>query len=298
MSWIFISVVGYFFNAASALTGKFLLEKLVSHPAVYAFWVSVFGLVALVFAPFGFSIPGLPVILASAVAGILYTFALVLLYFALQKSEASRIFTLVGGISPVFVLVAASLALGERLSMLQIGGFFVILAGGYVISEKFGKPGLFLNKQVIIASVASALFFALSNVLTKWIYLQEVFLNGFVWRSLGALVGCVVLLLIPLYRREILGSFKHPKLKTETIFIFGQIFAVLGFILINYGFSLGSVSLVNALSGTQYVFLFFMAWPISKKYPRIFEESLTPGIIRQKVASLVLIAVGIFMLFA
>jgi uncharacterized membrane protein len=297
MTWLIASVVGYFFNATSTLTGKFLLKKLVSHPAVYAFWVSIFGIIALVFVPFGFGLSGLPVFLASIVAGILYTFALLLLYFALQKSEASRIMTLIGGISPIFVLISASLALGERLSALQIAGFFVILIGGYVISEKFGKIGLFLDKKLILASVASALLFALSNVLTKWIYIQESFLNGFVWRSIGALAGCVFLLLIPLYRREILKSFKHPKLKTETIFVLGQIFSVISFILINYGLSLGSVSLVNALSGTQYIFIFFMAWPISKKYPHLFEEGLTPGVIGQKIASLILVVAGIFMLF-
>jgi drug/metabolite transporter (DMT)-like permease len=295
--WFIVSIAGYFANAVSTLSSKYLLEKLVSHPAVYAFWVSIFGLVALIFVPFGFTLPTLPLILVSMAAGALFTFALLLLYFALQKSEASRISAIVGGVTPIFVLLAAQFALQENLSLSQIAAFFVILLGGYVISEKLGKSGLFLKNEVIAASIGSALLFALSNVLTKWIYLNSPFANGFVWRSIGGLAGCIVLLLIPVYRREILASFKHPKVKTEVLFVIGQIFSAIGFISINYATSLGSVSLVNALSGTQYVFLFFLLWPISKKYPHMLEEAITPKIVRQKIVSLVLIGAGIFLLF-
>jgi drug/metabolite transporter (DMT)-like permease len=297
MIWLVPTVIGHVFNAGASLVGKFLLQKLISHPAVYAFWVSVFGLVALIFVPFGFSLPAPAVLAVSAASGALYAIGLVLLYFALQKSEASRIMTLVGGMSSVFVLGAAAVGLGERLSVLQIAGFFVILIGTYVISEKFGKPGLFLGKNLIWASAAAALLFALSNVATKWIYMEETFVNGFIWRSIGALAGCLILLLVPAWRREITASFKKPRIKTEVIFVMGQISSFIGFVLVNYATSLGSVSLVQALSGTQYLFLFFMAWPISKKYPHLFEEGLKPSIIYQKIVSLILVAAGIGMLF-
>jgi len=298
MNWLFFSIAGYFANAVSTLTSKFLLRKLISHPAVYAFWVSIFSLVALIFVPFGFSLPNLSILAVSMAAGALFTFAMLLLYSALQKSEATRVSALIGGITPIFVLISAWLLLQEKLSVIQVTAFFVILVGGYILSEKIDKPGLFLNNKVIAASIASAFLFALSNVLTKWIYLHDTFVSGFIWRCIGALAGCVLLLLIPVYRREILNSFKHPKVKTETLFVIGQVFSAVSFISINYALSLGSVSLVNALSGTQYLFLFFMIWPISKKYRHLLEETITPKIIWQKIVSLLVIGAGIFMLFA
>lgn len=147
-----------------------------------------------------------------------------------------------------------------------------------------------------MTSIAAALLFALSHVLTKWVYVHHSFVSGLVWRSMGSFVGSLILLAIPLYRREILESLRRPRAKTGMIFITGQLFAAASFILINYAFSLGSIALVNALAGIQYIFLFFLILPLSKKYQHLLEETVTPKIIWQKILSLILISAGIFIL--
>lgn len=297
MTWLFLSIAGYFSNAVSTLADKILLNRLISHPAAYAFFVSLFSLCALLLAPFGWSLPTPAVFWMSMVAGILFTFALLFFFTALQAGEASRIDPMVGGLSPVFVFILAWLILAEALSASQIAAFFIILAGGFLISRTGGVKRGPISKKVILISIAAAFLFALSHVLTKWVYVHHSFVSGLVWRSIGSFAGSMILLAIPHYRREIIDSLKRSRTKTGILFIAGQLFAAGSFILINYAFSRGSIALVNALAGTQYLFLFFMILPLSKKYQHILEETVTPAVIRQKIMGLIFISAGIFVLF-
>lgn len=296
MSWILISIVAYFCNAISALTDKFLLNTYISHPSVYAFYVSLFSIFALIFTPFGFSFPGFLVLGISLVAGILFTSALLLFFSALQKGEASRVVPLIGGISPIFVFILAWLILSEILSAIQIVSFLLILFGGFLIAQQ-GIKKTRLTKKVIFLSLGAAFLFALSHVLTKWVYVNHLFISGLVWRSIGSFVGSGLLLLVPTFKNAIFSSFKQPRTKMGIIFIGGQLFAAASFVLINYAFSQGSITLVNALAGTQYLFLFFLIWPLSYKFPNLFQETITRKVMRAKLFSLAFISLGIFLLF-
>ncbi len=298
MTWFLISIAGYFANAVSTLGDKILLNKLISHPAVYAFLVSLFSLSALLFAPFGFYYPGVATLVVGLVAGILFTAALLLFFTALQKGEASRVDPLVGGISPIFVLIFAWLILQETLTPVQIAAFFVILVGGFLIAHKRSARGAGLDRKAIMIGIGAAALFALSHVLSKWTYVHSSFISGLVWRSIGCFLGSMIILAIPYYRKEIMDSMKRSRTTTGIVFILSNFFAAVSFVLINYAFSIGPIALVNALAGTQYIFLFFLILPLSKKYQNLLEETVTPKVIWQKVLSLAFIAVGIFMLFA
>jgi drug/metabolite transporter (DMT)-like permease len=297
MIWLLIGIAGYFSNAVSTLADKILLNKLISHPSVYAFYVSLFSVLAVVLAPLDLGFPTLTILIVSLLAGVVFTFALLLFFTVLQKGEASRIDPLVGGISPVFVFILALFVLGEALMPNQIIAFVLILSGSFIISAKIDKNDPALDKKVVFLSIAAAFLFALSHVMTKWVYTQNSFVNSLVWRSLGSFLGSIIILAVPFYRRKIIESFEHPKTRTGLIFFAGQFFAAISFILINYAFSLGPITLVNALAGTQYIFLFLLVLPFGKKYPHLLEEKVTKKIVGRKILSIVLVSVGIFILF-
>lgn len=297
MSWIFISIGAYFLNAVSQLTGKFLLRKLIASPAAYAFFASTLGLAALLLAPFDLQFPGWYLLSVSLGAGVLFTAALFLFYTVLRGGEASRVIPLVSGVSPVFVFVLAWLLLGESLSPSQMVAFFIIVVGGYLIS--LGGEGRQddLKKEIVLLSVAAAFLFALSHVLTKLVYVEHSFVSGLVWRSLGGVLGAFLLLVVPRFRREIVTALREPHLKTGFLFLFGQVLGAVSFILVNYAFSKGSVALVNALSGTQYLFLFFLIIPLAKRHPRLWGEAVTVPAVRRKLISIVLLCIGTLLLF-
>lgn len=299
MNWLYIGFIAYFLNAISFVVSKIMLTDLVPDPWVYTFLVNVLGVLVIVLLPFGFHVPGMPVIAASLASGVTYVVALLILYKLLSQEETSQVVPLSGGITPIFVFLLAFFFLSELLKINQIIGFILIVVGGFVVAheESWREKAKHMGMKLFWGSVLSALFFAGSQVLMKFVFNNDTFIDGLIWRGFGAVVGSLVLLVPAKPRREIFRSFRRSSVKTGFIFIAGQAAALLSFVLVNYAFSLGPVSLVNALSGIQYAFLFAFIVFLSKKFPRILKEPLKPGIVRQKVWSIVLITAGVALLF-
>ena len=109
--------------------------------------------------------------------------------------------------------------------------------------------------------------------------------------------AALILFLIPKNRKEIIAGVKNPEVRTGFLFFFGQGAAAVSFILLNYAFSVGSVALVSALVGVQYVFLFLMVVVLPQKLKKTLAEETTSVVLWKKGASLALISVGIFILF-
>ncbi len=299
MSWLYIGLIAYFLNAISFVVSKVMLRDLIPDPWVYTFFVNILGALTIVLLPFSFFAPSIVVVLAALASGVTYVYALLILYKLLAREEASQVVPLTGGMTPIFVFLMAFFALGEFLNFDQIIGFILIVVGGFIVShEESVKERLaHMGVKLFWGSVLSAVLFAASQVLMKFVFNNDTFVNGFMWRGFGAVLGAAFLLFPRRPRKAIVGSLKPSNMKTGFIFIAGQIAALLSFILVNYAFSLGPVSLVNALSGIQYAFLFGFVVFLSKKFPRLLKEPLKPGIVRQKVLSIILITAGVAVLF-
>jgi len=297
MTWLIISIFAYFLNALAGLIDKILLKKSIPEPVVYTFYVGVLSLIALVLIPWGFQYPGLNLLLTSLLAGFIFIFALWLLYTLLKKEEVSRIIPLVGGFSSVFVFLSASLFSLERLSSRQILAFIIILIGGFLISLKGKELKKILSKKIFFLGLLDSSLFALFYLLSKYVYLHHPFISSFVWLRIGGGLGVLILFLIPKNREKILAALKKPATRINKLFLFGKGCGGLSAFFVNYAIAIGSVSLVNALQGSQYGFLFLMAVIFSKKFPLLLEEELTLKIVFQKVVSIILIILGIFLLF-
>jgi uncharacterized membrane protein len=299
MNWLYIGLVAYFLNAISFVVSKVMLKDLIPNPWVYTFFVNILGVLVIFLLPFSFFVPSLAVVLAALASGVTYVYALLILYKLLAREEASQVVPLTGGMTPVFVFVMAFFWLGEFLNVDQMVGFILIVVGGFVVAhEESVKERLaHMGPKLFWGSVLSAALFGASQVLMKFVFNNDTFVNGFMLRGFGAVLGAAFLLLPEKQRKAILISFKPSNVKTGFIFIAGQVAALASFVLVNYAFSLGPVSLVNALSGIQYAFLFGFVVFLSKKYPKFLKEPLKRGIVWQKVISIILITAGVAVLF-
>ncbi|MCL5224037.1 MAG: DMT family transporter [Patescibacteria group bacterium] len=299
MSWLYIGLVAYFLNAISFVVAKVMLTDLIPDPWVYTFWTNILGLLAIVLLPFGFFVPSFQVILASFGSGVTYVLALLIFYKLLYREEASQVVPLTGGMTPIFVFLMAYFFLSEFLSVNQLIGFALIVIGGFIVSheESWRERTKHMGVKLFWGSALSAVLFAASQVLMKFVFNNGPFLNGFIWRCFGAVLGAMFLLFLSKPRRAILKSFSPSNVKTGFVFIAGQVAALASFVLVNYAFSLGPVTIVNALSGVQYAFLFGFVVFLSKQYPKLLKEPLQPQIVRQKIWSIVLITAGVFALF-
>ncbi len=294
MFWLPITIVAYFLNAIAVTIDKFLLTKKIPNPAVYTFFISVLSLVALVLIPFGFKLyPPIQIIIA-LIAGLLFTFALLFMFIALHRHEASRVTPFMGGLQPIFVFILALIFLGEKLDIKSFIAFSVIILGSVIISWQPGKPH---SKSYIMAIISTALF-AASYTISKYVYVNQDFISGFIWTRVGAFIGAITLLCYAKNRRDIITGVKSPKANAGKLFLFGQVSGAISFILVNYAIAISdSVALVNALRGIEYVFLLIFVIALSKKFPHFLKEKTSLQILIQKITAIALIIVGLFILF-
>ncbi|PIR13775.1 hypothetical protein COV49_01110 [Candidatus Falkowbacteria bacterium CG11_big_fil_rev_8_21_14_0_20_39_10] len=318
--WLTIAITAYFINAGVYVADKFLLSKKVHSSITYTFYVgvwSIFNLVLLVFAPWA---PNLKELAIDLSAGLLFLATLIFWYKALHQSEATRAVPIVGALVPIFSFCFSYIFLGEDLNQQQFLAFFILIAGGVLISVKhtrlhrFGDikerfKGVFENilgrihaeyrpvRRLLVNSISSALLFAAYYVLIKYIYSHQPFIGGFVWSRLGSFLGVILILLVPRWRKVILKYREDAKTPENiSFFIWVRLFAALAFIMLNWAISLGSVALVNSLQGVQYLFLIFLVLFISAKHPHILKEELGGGVLMQKLIGVLLVGAGLYIL--
>ncbi|MDD5043383.1 MAG: DMT family transporter [Patescibacteria group bacterium] len=293
MLWLWTSFVGYFFNAVSSVINKILLGRSMPNPRIYAFLVGVLGLSGFILAPWGWSLISGYWMLISLVTGACFIIALLLFFTALRKDEASQMVTLVGATQAIIIFVLAFIFLGERLSGWQIAAFLLLVLGGIFISIDPTGRGKSGQSGGVILALSAGIFFALFYILTKYIFNNLSFVDGFIWPRLGSFIAALFLLFDVETRKNLFSGGQEMTAKVYLIFLGGQILGALSFVFINYAISLASVTLVNALQGAQYAFVFILALLLMSRFTNLLKEQMAPRVILQRVIAIVIIGVGI-----
>jgi drug/metabolite transporter (DMT)-like permease len=303
--FLLVALSSYFLSAFTIILDKFLLgSKRISSAPVYSFYIGVFGMFVLAFIPFGLAIPSTFQLFLSFLSGALFSFGILALYFAIQKGEASRVSPIVGAMIPIVTYSLSFIFSIEKLNNIQVLGIMLLILGGLLIS--FDLP-LKINKRKFVAgffpSLLSGFLLALSYFGFKFVYEEQNFINGFIWTRFGCFLGVAGYLLIPKWRKQIylsLKNFRKPErhhYHTGIIFISNKIMGGIASILLNFAIALGSVTLVNSLVSSQYVFILFLAYFAHKKYPFVFEEKLYFWDWVQKIGAIFLIGAGVFLIY-
>jgi len=291
MSWLIIIISAYFLFALVSLGDKYLLKG-PPNPKIYAFYVGVLGILALLLAPFvGFSIPGILGILFCLLAGTMYVFAILGVYEGLEKFEASRIIPAIGGFTPLFIFGLIYLFSGgkEILGLKEIIAFILLILGSVFVTWNPLKKFSFKSLQI---SAVTAFLFALSFILTKYVYLILPFWTGFIWIRISAFLIALFFIFFKEVRKEIFSKKSSFNKKTSAFFLFNQGVGAGAFILQNWAIALAGLaylSIISALQGVQYVFLFILTMLILK-------EGLSKKVILQKFFAIILIGLGLTIL--
>ncbi|RJQ34836.1 hypothetical protein C4566_01600 [Candidatus Parcubacteria bacterium] len=308
MTWLTIAIIAYLILALVNVADKFILEKVVPGPRTYTFLVGITGGVVIVLAPFGLVWPGWGMLMLDVLVGLCFSAGLMFLYYALKKSEASRVFTLVGGVTPVFTIIFSVLFLQEKFNFSQWLAIVFLIVGTIIISWSTRSHSLwtrleswFSNPQdkkfllIILAGFAS-LFFALFWVGTKFAYITQPFISAFIWIRLGTFLSALLLLLGANSRRQIFKDLKRSKNKKNNAFVFfgTQGLGATGAMLQNYAVAIGSVSLVTSLQGLQYVFLLVLTLFGTLLFPRVIKENISWRILSRKVIAIIFIVIGLY----
>ena len=271
---------------------KFILTKSLSQPVVYTFYSTIFMFGALLAWPFGVGwLAGIDWLWA-VISGLAFGLGLWTFYIAIKKGEASHINPFNGAIITVATYLISSNFLGEELSQTQLAGIGLLVFASFLLSfeKSRGHNGFHIG---FIWAVISGVLFATSHILAKYLYEAYPFLTGFVWtRFFIGLVGLFTLL-YPSVRK----SFCKNKEKTTgkhviSIVVLNKILAVISVVLVQYAAAIGSITLVMALSGTQFVLMFILIYLLTKFIPSVFKEYFTKKELWVELIAVILVAFG------
>lgn len=292
--YIVIAIIAYALYAANGVIDKFLLSKAVRSPAVYAFYIGITGPLTFVLAPFGLKFLSFGDLIIAIIGGASFVWALLFLYKATKQTSISRILPIEGGLVPVFTLIFAYLILGERLASTQLIAFALLVVGAIIISLKEDKTGW--HAKALGNAIIAAILFALSFVLTKHTFDSSNFISGLIWTRLGFFLVALSFLIPKSVRTAVFNAPKQTTTGNKYLYYGARVTGSISGFLQNYAISLGSVTIVNAMQGTQYALLLVGTIILSKYFPQILKEKITRRILMQKVLAIVLITCGLIFL--
>ncbi len=311
MSWIAVALGAYLFLAFANLIDKFLVDNIIKSSRAYTFIVCLLGLAMWVVAPWFLTWPGIGWFLFFLLAGILFAIALLFLYEALRRGEASRVLVIIGGSTPIFSFLLSWFLWKEMFDWRQIMGFCLLIIGIFVIAwlpiyqtvwEKFIiKLGFQHDKRDggLGIAVLSGLFYSLYFISSKHAYNYHEFVNVFLWTRIGAVILTLFFLLNKDSRQQIIKVFKPTeRTKRGGLVISNQLLGSTGFILQNYAISLGPVAIINALQGFQYALIMIFSAIGASIWPALAQEEFKGRILWQKIIAIIFIALGLFFVAA
>ena len=294
--WFLIALLGYLFLAIVFILDKVVVSQSRVKPVVYTFYSTIFMFGALFALPFfGWGLlSGLDWWWA-VVSGVAFGLGLLTLYKALQHGEVSHMGPFNAVMITIFLYIIGFYYLAENLSSLQVGGIAILILASLLLSfEKSRKHSGF--HVGFIWAIVSALLFAISHASAKYLYGIYSFETAFIWtRATTGLVG-LFLLFFPAVRK----TFKRKKNTKKTyagrhavsIVVTDKVLGVLSVICIQYAIALGSPTLVQALSGLQFVLMFLFIYILTKLLPRVFKEYFTKKELRMEFVAIILVLIG------
>ena len=310
MSWILLATAGQFLNAIVAIFDKYIVsdENVLPRPFVYAFysclatgaWVLIFfiglvpGLGSLGVPSFAsVERPSLEVVALSFLAAYTFFFALVSMFNALKRADASSTMPIIGSVSALSSFGLSYLFLDAQLNDNFVIGIVLLSVGTMLVAQTLPKIAVTLHV------FHSGLFFALHYITMKGLFDLTGFENGFFWSRIGFVLFTLSLLLVPAYLDKVKKETKSTSKKAGGIVLLAKVFAGVAAFMLLKATDLGDVSVVQALNGLQYVFILLITILFAHWLPEsATDRDMRPQVFFRKMLYVVVILVGFFILFA
>lgn len=310
MNWILLATVAQFFNAVVAVIDKYIVsdEKMLPRPFVYAFysclltgfWAAIYllGLVpqlASLGVPslLNVTFPTIQVVSMSFLSAYTFFLALVSMYDALKKADASNIIPIIGAISALSTFGLNYLFLDAALTLNHILGILMLSLGTLLVAN------VLPSMSVALHAIHSGFFFAFHYITMKGLFIETTFENGFFWSRISFVLFAVSLLLIPVYLSKITKQTKSTNKKANIFVVGNKLLAGVAAFLILKATDDGDVAVVQALDGLKFVFILFLTTLFARWLPdSAVDHDTRPRVLVQKFVFVTLILTGFFVIFA
>ncbi len=293
-SWLLVSILSYFFFSLAYLGDKLVLAGS-SKPRSYTFYIGLLSVLVVAFIPFiSFSLPTPVALCWMTLEGIVYIAGLYVMFLALQKFEVSSVMTTIGAVQPIVIFILSWIFWGfQPITPWYVAAFILLLLGSVLISfKKKSERG----RGYLTITLLAAVLFSLDYIFSKLVFLDQPFLQGFIWMRIVSFIMVLFFLISHNFRKEIFAKQNVLSKKTRFIFLGTQIAGGFANLLQSFAIFLAPIAflpMVNALRGIQYVFLFLLVLFFTIFLPKILTEQLSKKIMAQKVVAIILIVTGL-----
>lgn len=288
MLWVYFTVLSSLAWTIVNLIDKYNLDKYVQNPMICVIFIGFLGLIsAMIVSQFTeILVPSTEILILSLSGGIFYIFTSLFYFKAIMVEEVSRVIPLYA-ITPIFVLILATVFLGENFAIQKYLGIFIIVIGSFLISlrkdVKFRLSGAF--GLMILGTLAWAIY----NIILKYVLNYLTYWNAFFWMRIGSFL--FIPFLFYRYRKQTIEIItKRPK--GGLYLIIAEPFNIAAIVFSTIALSYGFVSLVSALGQIQNFIVLIFAVLISIFRPQIIKEELKGTTISQKILAISLISFG------
>ena len=297
MNWFFIALIAPFLYAITNHIDKYLISKYIKEGKVGALimFSALFGIFALpiilVINPMVLNI-SLWQIIILVVIGILVVFSILCYLYALELDEATFVVPFYQTI-PIFGFILAYFILGEILTKIQILASLSILFGALILSFDIQNKKIRFKKKVVLLMIMASFFYAISDVLFKFIAIERGFWISTFWTLIGKIfIGIIFLIFVSSYRHQFIILFKKVKSKILTLNSINETATIIADSTLQYAILLAPVALVLMVNSFQPLFVFVIGIGLTLFFPHINKENTSKNILIQKFLGISIIILG------
>ena len=291
--WFYYVLIAMFILGSLALVDKVLVNNFIHDPIAFTMLVALGA-----FLPFIglLYFPLRPIAMGTAllciVAGFIHTAYVYPYYRSLVFEEVSRVVPL-WQLTPIFVLILARLFLHEILPASDYVAFFLIVVGVVLFSIR--REQKITLSRALYLMIASSIFVAMFSVIAKYVYTVEDLFSAFLYIQIGILLSFAILFTKRDYRKRFLHAFASAPRFASSVAVLDIAIGYVSFVAYSLAVSMGPISLVSVVYAIQPIYVLFAATLIGIKYKSLIQERVTRGAFTQKLAAVVLIFIGIYM---
>jgi drug/metabolite transporter (DMT)-like permease len=301
MNWFFIALIAPFLYAITNHTDKYLVSKYIKEDEVGSLIIfsALFGIFIL---PIIFIIS--PAVLAVSllqvailiIIGILVVFSILCYLYALKFDEATFVIPFYQTI-PIFGFILAYFILRETLSKIQMSAALIILLGTLILSFDVQNKKIHFKKKVVFFMVTASFFYAVSDVLFKFVALERGFWVSTFWTLVGkVLIGIIFLIFISSYRKQFFTLLKEAKGKILALNSMNEMATILANMISQYAVLLAPVALILMVNSFQPLFVFLIGLCLTLFFPKISTEKIQGKYLAQKIIAIFIILIGSYFL--
>lgn len=299
MNWILVALVAPLLWSLLNHVDKYLISKYAGHSGVggLAVFSSLFAVFVL---PVVFvidrSVLDISLFEASCLitSGILFVFCIFLYLHALQREDASHVVPF-WFLTPVFAYIIGILLLGEHIVGGKILGGIITLVGALILSLEFDQ-GIRVKKVTALLMIFSSLSLAFGDAIFKLFAIDTSFWQSIFWNQVGLVLFGLILLCIRAYRIDFIKICRQNTKQLVALNIGGEIVQAVASIVNFYAVLIAPIALVLLVNYTaQPLFVFAEGLLITRFFPRLSQERLDRAHVIQKLASILIMSVGIYL---